>query len=436
MKKILVPTWDTFNYGERASIIGTIDPLKTLAPDVDLTILSPFPEVDREVYEKYGLQIRNMPWFRMSKSKGASLKRTAIVYSGVLCLFSLLNCICHRIFKSLKIDIPIRGGLQKYDMYLDNSGPAHCLDRHHNSRAGFYYSFFPLLLCMIIKMPFVIYADSMGPYNNRVDRFLVRFFCNRASLITVRDESSMNHLQRLGLNNPNVHLTSDPAFLFVSQCSKRKAYEILATEGVGKVERPLVGISPNGQIHKFAFSNIKSSKERYENYVVLMAKVTDYLVEKLDATVILIPHDLLPGLSDAPVCEAIYHKVINKHKIKVISGRYTVDELKGIIGTCQMFIGCRLHSNIDSMSMSIPTFAVSYGTKYGVLSPLLGEMEEMCTVDITKPNADELVSELYQKVDYIWENRIQITRTFKENMPTVVEKAMLNAELVKELIDS
>lgn len=427
MKKILISGGDLFNYGDKALIRGTIESLRRFIPDADITMVSALPEIDQAEYGPYGVKVIKSPWYRRTKTP--RLKQIANLYSVILALLTLFNCILHRIFKPL-LNIPIRGGFQQYDIYVEIGTDVHSTGY---GPARFYYSLFSPLFWKIINKPFVMFAETLGPYKGKLDRFLMRFICNRAGAITLREEASMGHLQELGINNLNVHVAPDPAYLFVSQCPRERVDEILANSGISGDGKLLVGISASALIYRYAFPGIRSHKDKYDRYVTLMAEIADYIVDQLDASVIFIPHNISPQTNDRLISDDICQRVKNHRRVKVLRGEYTVDELKSAIGTCQMFIGCRMHPAIAAASMYIPALAMSYSHKWGSLSFVLDK--ERFMVDITSSDFDQLLSEACSKIDYVWENRERISQELKQKIPEVKERALLSAELVKELLD-
>ena len=106
-----------------------------------------------------------------------------------------------------------------------------------------------------------------------------------------------------------------------------------------------------------------------------MAEIIDHMAERTNALVVLISHVTNRARNDDKVVhEEIYEKVKSKYNVRLIEGDYTTNELKGIIGVCDMFIGCRMHSTIASTSMSVPTIAIVYGHKsHGVLGDVMGQ---------------------------------------------------------------
>ena len=114
----------------------------------------------------------------------------------------------------------------------------------------------------------------------------------------------------------------------------------------------------------------------------------------------------------------------------MIKGEYSPQELKGIIGLCDLFIGSRMHSTIASTSMLIPTVGIAYGHKmHGVLGE--GLRQNKYIIDINELTYETLMS----KTNYVWTHRKEICKDLKTRMPKIRDKCLLNGKLVKELLD-
>ena len=228
-----------------------------------------------------------------------------------------------------------------------------------------------------------------------------------------------------------VHLTADPAFL-LRPVSNEEVNEILAGEGITDSMQPLVGVTASSQGYHFAFPSVKKLKAKRETYVESMARLIDYITGRLNATVVFFPHTF--ELDDKIIHQEIYQRVKNQNRVILLGKEYDAAQLKGIIGTFEEFISCRMHAIIASTSMHVPSVAIAHSHKYrGVLGSLLDS--EKCIVDITQLSPEESFNELCSKVDYVWENREQIARELQERMPEVRRRAQLNAELTKELLE-
>jgi polysaccharide pyruvyl transferase WcaK-like protein len=162
-----------------------------------------------------------------------------------------------------------------------------------------------------------------------------------------------------------------------------------------------------------------------------MARVIDSLVENLNATVIMIPHVYTSNGDDRIAINSVFHKVKNKSKVKTIKNEYTPQELKGIIGLCDLFIGARMHATIAATSMLVPTVGIAYSHKmHGIIGEMLGQ--EKYVLDIKELDYENLISTIKDA----WGNRDRIKKELEVRIPMIKEKAMLNGKLVKELRNS
>ena len=165
-----------------------------------------------------------------------------------------------------------------------------------------------------------------------------------------------------------------------------------------------------------------------------MAKVADYLVEKFNAQVVFISHVIIPPKygyhDDRFVAEKVYLLARNKNRINIIRGDYSPEELKGIIGRCDLFIGARMHSDIASASMHVPTIALAWSHKYYGMMRMLGQEKYVC--DIGTTTFDELVS----KINDAWSNRDEISKKLAFKTTELEESALYSGRLVKRLIKS
>jgi len=279
---------------------------------------------------------------------------------------------------------------------------------------------------ILLGKPIVIYSQSIGPFKP-MTMPLARLCLNRADLIIVRERITKSYLKRIGVNRPPIYLTADTAFL-LEPAPHEKVRSILLKEGIRKNNDPLVGISTSDVIDR----SFEPNNRRLNNkYVVLMAKVINYLIEKLNARVILVPHVFLEdGFDDRFVAKKIRQLVKNKDRTKIIASEYEPEELRGVIGKCDLFIGARMHANISAISMHVPTIAIAWSHKYYGVMKTLGQEKYVCDVKTT--TFDELIS----KINDAWSNREETKKTLMHKVRIQKELALFNGKLVKGLLIS
>ncbi len=167
-------------------------------------------------------------------------------------------------------------------------------------------------------------------------------------------------------------------------------------------------------------------------YVDLMAQVADYLIEKLDANILLISHVIIPdgymSNDDRTIADRIYSKAKNKNRIKLLLADYSPEELKGIIGICDLFIGARMHSNIAALSMSVPTVVIGWSHKYSGIMNMLNQQDYFCSINaLTYPK-------LVSMIDGAWANRAKIQRDLQARKPQIDESIIASVVEIKKLL--
>lgn len=325
-----------------------------------------------------------------------------------------------------------------------------------------------ILIGAVLGKPVVIYAQSIGPYRGRFAAWVARLALNKVSLITVREEVSRRALEEIKVNRPTIKVTADSAFL-LKPASRERIREVMSALGIEHTA-PIVGIAvPEGELlgaqswrglRRFLRSafhlsrfllpeklfirvlNLLKRGGYYVNWratsrsrtISALAEVADYLVKELNATVLLIPHVLMPDdyadkEQDARTnVRAIHNLASQRDRIIPITGSYTAEEMKGVIGKLDMLISAKMHAAIAAISQSVPTIAIGAHPKFRGIMHMLGMEEWVCE----EASAETMTG----KVKSLWQQREQIRQELTKRIPAVIEQAMLNGKLVSDLLDS
>lgn len=121
-------------------------------------------------------------------------------------------------------------------------------------------------------------------------------------------------------------------------------------------------------------------------------------------------------------------RIRSKVNIRVLTKDYSLEELKGIIGQMDLFIGTRMHSNILALSMRVPTIAISCQRKTEGIMSMLRLTEYV--LDIATITFDDMVS----MIERVWNNQQAIAGFLKQRAEKAEELALCNAKLVKDVI--
>ena len=396
------------NKGSGAMLISTIKAIREEIPNSHFIVNTPFPELDRK-----NCKIKNVTM--------VSHKRKSLKYITRFFLSMILYLLPLRVF----VRDPVLRDYLDSDIILDLGGDGLTDDYGVIATITSCYN---LLLCNFLRKPLVIYAQSIGPFKNKFTQFLARYCLNRVSLLIVREEITYNYLKKLGIKN-KIHFTADSAFL-LAPASKKRVEDIFIRESITLDKRLKIGISPSQHMYNSEQNKTQSSKNRY---IEFMVNLVDNLISKFDAQIIFVPHvtndDIL--VDDRFVGNEIYNKAKNKNNIHLIKNSdYSPEELKGVIGSFDMFIGARMHSNIASTSMYVPTIAIAYSHKFYGIMKMLGM--EKYVLDFRTMTLDEIML----KVEEVWVKRKKIISELKSKIKALKNKALENVELTKDLLSS
>lgn len=403
MTKVLILNAGPTNKGNQAIVASTIDTIREFIPDVEFTLMG-----DSEVNQN-GLQIKE-PAARVAF--GQRRRPLCLLVS----LLYLAECAVIHGLRKLRIYIPVLRRSRLFDYYdcdmVINSGGDHL------SGEGSFglTSLMNIMYAILLDKPVVLYGESLGYYTNPIFNAIAKFVLNRTSLILLREELSKEYLDKEGITKPKIYVTAEPAFLLPA-IPEERVHSILSDEGIDRSKRPLIGVNPSGMM--------MHERKALDG----MAKVIDDLVEDLNGTTLMIPHVYTEGVDDRVAIDRIFRKIRNKSNVMTINKEHTAQELKGVIGQCDLFIGARMHATIASTSMLVPTVGIAYSHKmHGIIGKMLGQ--EKYILDVKDLDYESLKPKVYDA----WQNRERIREELALKIPQLKEKALLNGKLVKELV--
>ena len=404
MIKILMQNVGLTNKGNYAIVTATMETVKKFVPEAEFVLMG------------YSEENRNEPQIKKPAAEIAFGQRKR-PHRMVISLLYLAECALISAFKKARIRIPISKHSKLFDYYNCDVVIIAGGDHLSGEISFGLTSFINIIYALLLGRPVVLYGQSLGYFSNPIFNAIAKSVFNRTTLILLREELSKEYLDKEGITKPKIYVTAEPAFLLPAipeECVR----SILSDEGIDKSKRPLIGVNPSGMI---------MHEEKVSDAI---AKVIDALVEDLNGTILMIPHVYTEGVDDRVVIDRIFRKIRNKSNVMTVNKEYTAQELKGIIGQCDLFIGARMHATIASTSMLIPTIGIAYSHKmHGIIGKMLGQ--EKYILDVQDLNYEDLKSKVYDA----WQNREEIRAELAQRIPQVKEQALLSGELVKELVD-
>lgn len=204
-----------------------------------------------------------------------------------------------------------------------------------------------------VGTPSVLYSVGVGPIEKRRSRRYLRLGLRYADAISVRDEYSAELLRKCGVKR-EVSILPDPALL-LEPAAESRAKEILREEGVPEDGGLKIGVSLR---YWQAFD--ESQQKRFASSI---RNALEKTAAKSDVSFVMVPFQLPPALGDVGLMEEIAAGSACEDDIHFVRGSYTPAEVKALLGQMDLMIGMRLHSLIFSLTMGVPSIAMSYASK-------------------------------------------------------------------------
>lgn len=217
-----------------------------------------------------------------------------------------------------------------------------------------------LVLSLMAKMsgtPIFWFGMSVGPLMTKMGRDMTRLAANLATLITVRDEKSIEELQRLGVDR-DVFVLPDAVF-GLELPLKNHGMQFTAYREAHLCEDGVIAISVRSMTTGMGMSS--------EDYITLMAKICDHLVDSWNYNVLFIPQCTYEfgnyNEDDRNIAAEIIKCSRNKNKL------FSVDEKINAFDCLSLYEGAigsictRLHGNVFSIRHGVPTVGLNYNPK-------------------------------------------------------------------------
>lgn len=266
------------------------------------------------------------------------------------------------------------------------------------------------------KVPLILFPSSIGPFNGGIKDYIAIRGLKKFDVITVRDIITYEYLQKYDLNS--LKLVHDAAFVLKPE-SETKVNEII--KEVGLHGKNFIGINISILLYHLF-------KDDNKNYIQTMIDFIQWLRNELMMPILLIPHQIFPeayeysqekyesrGGDDRHAIDIVLNKLKDQNNIYHLSKYYTPSELKGVIGTCEIFIGGRMHSIIASISQCVPSLILEYSHKAS------GMMKMLKMEDYVWPISGDLQS-LQAKISKLWDEKEKIRLYLTKEMPAIFEE--------------
>lgn len=294
------------------------------------------------------------------------------------------------------------GKISRCDVLISGGGT---LIQDETSTKSLLYYLSVIKIAKLFKKKVMLYANGIGPLTSFKNIEMTREVLNGVNLITLRDKNSEAALEQIGVTEPEIHLTADPAFLLEAN---DKGEEILDNYGI-----------PHGQ--PLMCVSVRTWKNNPENFTDIMTEFCDYAYEKYGLFSVFVP---MQRKNDFDIANEIKNRM--KNRSVVIGADYSAQSLLSVMDEMTVCVGMRLHTLIYSASRGVPTIGIVYDPK------VKGFMEYMET-DRCVP-VEEISSEkLIELLDGVCGDYDNIRARIKYNIMSMRNKAKENSEFLHKL---
>lgn len=348
------------NSGDDSILKAIVGSLKELKPDISILALSNNPSQTRSVY---GIDaIHRFDFAGIYRKLGS----TSLLISG--------------------------GGSLIQDVTSDKS-------------LAYYLSIIRLAKLRHTKV--MLYSNGIGPIHNKHNYPKVKKALDKVDLITLRERSSEEELEKIGVDNPNISVTADPAFTL----------KPTSDETVNRIMRK-IGLATDREYFCVSVRPWKHLGSAFED---ALAETIDYVREKYGLECILVP-------MQCPKDVEISKRIAIKSKSGVVAPEnLTPSEILGLTERAKFIVGMRLHTLIYSAAMRTPIIGLIYDPKISAVMKQVGQ-KYMLPVDDLNPET------LKTYIDSVIQNRDEIVKRLSAAADIAAREAQRTAEMAIKLL--
>lgn len=393
---------------------GIIRSILSWDPDADITLLDYGDEEDRALHIHEGKTV-NISIANIRFSKKFYLKNNI----ALLILKALLIRVLPANTRARVIERnPALRSIQEAKIVGSIAGGDSFSDIYGVTR--FLYVGLPQILALAMGKPLVQLPQTYGPFKGSMVRAIARSILKRSALVYSREANGLHHVESLGLptNNPKWRFCYDLGCVLEPDPSVNLDFPELTTR---KPDSDfMAGVNVSGLLAMGGYSG-KNMFGLRADYVALIEELITYLIEAKGGSVLLIPHVLGHlGEGDSKACRAVYERLhlTFPNRLAILERGCNSNELKSIIGRCDLFIGSRMHACIAAVSQRVPTVSLSYSDKFAGVMETLGV--ESLVADLRTMNERQVL----EVAQYAVVHRESLRAQLEKRLPDVYARVL------------
>lgn len=253
---------------------------------------------------------------------------------------------------------------------------------------------------------------GVGPLGAASSRFAARAAFACMERISVRDPEAQRIARKL--TRKPVELVPDPALL-VRPVPAAEARSLLGRHGVPLDTQPLIGVAPRRWFpsrpriipHRWTARLRRGDPALTRDsahLASLLARVLDEAAARHEAFILFLPTYTLSHEADDVVCEQIRSRMSSPDSAIV---RIDAPPLyKAVAAQLALMLGGRMHPTIFATSSTIPAVGLAYNRKFSGFFELLGQTD--LVMDVRDFVDGELTAELGAMIDTAWRKQFTL----------------------------
>jgi colanic acid/amylovoran biosynthesis protein len=392
------------NKGASAMLESAIQTLQQrLGDDVRFTLLSMYPREDAAQNHYANLEV--VP--ASPRVLGVNINTQALAYR----LLPFLRGTLRKRSRAI-------GALASSAVLLDQGGITFT-----DGREKFLlYNVASVLPALNVGTPVVKCAQAMGPFKNPVNRWAAKTFLPRMRAVVTRGRITHELVAPLGLTN----VTAGADYAFSLEMDGTEAGQVEGVVAEGFFEGgDVVGVCPSVVLQK-------KVDAREGDYVGQMVGFIEQLRAR-GKRVLLVPHSVRTGTdkthnNDLPLCSEIAARLAPGDDVAFIDRELSSQQLRYLIGRCDLFVASRFHAMVSSLAMAVPTLVIGWSHKYE-------EVLEMFDLREWAFGHDKLTPEhLLERFDALDAQRTEVQARLDAHLPEVKARSVAQADLIAEIV--
>ena len=391
------------NKGAAAMLESAVQTLGERLGEVDVTLLSMYPAEDRAQNPYPNLEVVAAD----PKTLGVTINSLALAHRMLPPLRPLLRR--HRAIRALADS----------DVLLDQGGITFT-----DGREKFLlYNVASILPALNLGTPVFKCAQAVGPFKNPINRIVSKVFLPKAQTLVTRGRITHEFAEGLGLQN--LVAGADYAFSLAMDGTEEQGLREAGVDLGFFEDGEVVGVCPSVVLQK-------KVEARGDDYVGQMIAFIERL-RRAGKKVLLVPHSVRTGTekthnNDLPLCTRIAGLLVPGEDVLFVDRELSSQQLRHLIGLCDLFVASRFHAMVSSLAMAVPTLVIGWSHKYR-------EVLEMFELEEWAFGHDQLTpSHLWERFEDLSARRDEVQGKLDQHLPEVKSRSLMQADLIAELV--